>query len=163
RQIEVIDTPKDDQPVYLARMVPTVWLLTQTRTSRVFVNKTVEEIVREVLGQYKLSVEIKDAPKQKRAYVVQYQESDWDFLQRWLEREGLCYWFAQSSERTDVLWIAPGNDFFPRIGKPTRIEHRGYSNLEKADKDTVWDYNYVESRTARRVTLFDYHDQKPRE
>lgn len=39
------------------------------------------------------------APVRKRAFVMQYQESDLDFMNRWCEFEGIFYYFIQDTEK----------------------------------------------------------------
>lgn len=165
QNIEVLEARKDEPPIYHARMVPRVWLLTQTHTNRIFQNMTIAKVVEEVLTKYGLSpgqdFEIHGG-EAKREYIVQYEESDWAFIQRWLEREGMYYWFRHDAEKKrDVLVIGSKNaDNKPIFGDAT-ILPRGQNNLVAPEEATIWDFQEKISRNAARVALLDYNDETP--
>lgn len=88
---------------YRLTVVPWLWLATQRRTSRVFQDKTVLQIIEEVLSA--------DAPRNNwratpdcqaflasvraRSYCCQYRESDYAFLTRLLAEEGIGFYFEE--------------------------------------------------------------------
>ena len=82
---------------YRIRLVPWFWLLTQCRTSRVWQDKTVIEIVESVFAGYPAhaawvwseDVAPLMADARPRSYCVQYRESDEAFVRRLLIEEGL--------------------------------------------------------------------------
>jgi type VI secretion system secreted protein VgrG len=83
---------------YRAWLVPQVWRLTQGQNSRIFQDKTVREIVEQLLGaSYRCRFEPSVQPP-RRPYCVQYAESDWSFIARLLADEGLSYIFEQRTE-----------------------------------------------------------------
>jgi len=67
--------------------------LTGKPTNRVFMDKTLEEIVKEVLKQYTVKTEIKPRDKFPYPYIVQYEESDLEFLERLSIRYGEWFFF----------------------------------------------------------------------
>ncbi len=78
--------------LYLS-LVPPLWRLAQRQTSRVFQERSVPEVVAQVLAdagigdsQFDLA---DDYPAQDT--LVQYDESDFDFISRLLEDEGISY------------------------------------------------------------------------
>lgn len=104
---------------------PFFYRLSLGRQSRTFHDKDVVEIAREVFAKAGLEVrfEIRHAYA-KRAYTAQYRESDFDFVSRLFEDEGIYYWFdhAQGS----VLVVADHSPSAPdlddsawRVGGPT--------------------------------------------
>lgn len=87
---------------YDAHVVPAVWLLTQRINCRTFQDMDVEQIVTQVLSDAGLArgtdfrfdlVERHPA----REHCVQYRESDFDFICRLLEEEGIHYVFDHTS------------------------------------------------------------------
>lgn len=82
---------------YEIDVVPPLWLTTRRRDHRIFEDKTVVEIVRKILGGYDHRipdlVESLRATPRKREYVVQYGETDFDFLARILADEGITWFF----------------------------------------------------------------------
>ena len=78
---------------YHARIVPWLWLLTQCSDCRIFQNKTVPEIAKNVfddhnLADYEFRLSEEHLP---RPFCVQYGETDFAFISRLLEEEGISY------------------------------------------------------------------------
>jgi type VI secretion system secreted protein VgrG len=77
---------------YRAEIVPKFWLMTHVQQSRIFQQKSVKEILTELLTGF--TVEIKtEATYEKRDYCVQYRETDFEFCSRLMEEEGIFYFF----------------------------------------------------------------------
>ena len=133
--IEVIDMARTVAPVYRARLVPKAWLLTQTLRSQIYQNTNVPDMVTAILKSYGLQsgddFEVTNSnatTSPTREYIVQYQESDWDFIQRWLEHEGYFYWF-QHSKTGEKLCISDTNQSATPIDDPSTISYRERNNL----------------------------------
>src|SRR6188768_3187011 len=75
---------------YFLTLRPWIWLLTQTHNCRIFQDKTIPEIVRTVFRDRGLTdfEEHLFETYQPREMVVQYCESDFNFVSRLLEEEG---------------------------------------------------------------------------
>ena len=87
---------------YRAELVPKVWMLTQNSQSRIFQNKTIPQILEEVLKGYEFKNEIQGEFK-PRNYCVQYRESDWDFASRLMEEEGIYYYFEHTAKEHTLI------------------------------------------------------------
>ena len=85
---------------YWADVVPALWRLTRRTQSRVFQQRTVPEILRQVLAEeWRLDVVFRLAEDYPRHnYCVQYRESDFAFISRLMEEEGIGYFFEHSPE-----------------------------------------------------------------
>src|SRR5262249_38739019 len=85
---------------------PKLWLLTKTRDSRIFQNKSVPDIVKQVLSEHGVT-DVNDSltgTYDPREYCVQYAETAFDFVSRLLEAEGISSYFTHtSSAHTLVL------------------------------------------------------------
>ena len=102
---------------------PWLWLLSRTRNCRIFNDKTVLEIVQEVLGQYGYAhFDIRTGDYwPKLEYCVQYRESDFDFVSRLLESIGLYYYFEHSeNQHLMVINFGAGGDK-PKGGGPNVV------------------------------------------
>lgn len=153
---------------YYAEVVPWLWLLTQTSDCRIFQDKSVIDIVKDVLGDLQ-----KDFPEftfrvvppagkyTKRDYCVQYRETDFNFVSRLLEEDGLYYYFEHAADKhTLVIDDSPtaGGDvpnqsdvrFLPISGKGTYGE------------DTVTDWRAETVLRPGKYVLRDYHFQIPK-
>lgn len=91
--------------VYRATVRPWLWYLTQTTDSKIFQQKSVPEVLREVLSEYGFPFEVRlSGDYRKWEYCVQYQESDFSFVSRLMEHEGIYYWFDhQDGQHTLVI------------------------------------------------------------
>ncbi len=95
-------------------LVPWLWFLTRTSDCRIFQNKTVPEIVKEVFkNQNYMKVqkfeEHLSGKYRKREYCVQSRETDFNFVSRLMEDEGIYYFFThKEGEHTLVLADSPG-------------------------------------------------------
>lgn len=74
------------------QLVPRAFMASLGRDCRYFLDKTVPEIVSEVLGGVPHRWELGQSYA-KRAYTAQYREDDWSFAARLLEEEGIYFWF----------------------------------------------------------------------
>jgi type VI secretion system secreted protein VgrG len=95
---------------YRAVMVPWLWLLTRTADSRIFQKLSVPEIIEKVFGEknfadFKIQLQ---GSYEKRDYCVQYRETDFNFLSRLMEEEGIHYFFEhEEGKHTLVLADSP--------------------------------------------------------
>ncbi|QQR42871.1 type VI secretion system tip protein VgrG [Myxococcus xanthus] len=94
---------------YRAHVVPRLWRLTQHHRSRIFQQKSVPDILKDVLDaagvKTRLALSGSYAP---REYCVQYRESDFAFLSRLMEWEGIFYFFEHTEDgHTLVLGDKP--------------------------------------------------------
>ena len=87
---------------YRAVLVPRLWQLSLYRNSEVYLHEqTIPEIVESLLKAGKLTPTHDYTLKLRgdyrpRSYVCQYQETPLAFISRWLEREGIYYYFEQA-------------------------------------------------------------------
>ena len=92
---------------YRAVLVPKLWRAGLYHESRVFLNKKVPEIIQDVLKRTGLSGQDYQL-KLTRAYaaweyICQYQETNLDFISRWMEREGIYYFFEQTKQGAKLI------------------------------------------------------------
>ncbi|AKT38168.1 type VI secretion system Vgr family protein [Chondromyces crocatus] len=81
---------------YEVHLYDHLWLLRHTRTTRKYRGLSAEQIVSEVLSRHQVAhVWQLSSPTRVREYCVQYEESDFDFVSRLLEFEGIYYAFDE--------------------------------------------------------------------
>ncbi|HEY7208968.1 MAG TPA: type VI secretion system tip protein TssI/VgrG [Bryobacteraceae bacterium] len=146
---------------YRAEMVPWLWFLTRTADCRIFQNKKVPDIIQKIFNDlgfhdFELRLYGNFAP---RDYCVQYRETDFNFVSRLMEEEGIYYYFRQD-EAKHVLVLA--ND--PAAHEPcpnqatARYDFRG-GNIHYEDVVTEWRYEQ-EFRTGK-WSQTDYNFETP--
>jgi type VI secretion system secreted protein VgrG len=84
---------------YRAEMVPHLWLLTRRAQCRVFQQLAVPDILKQVLTGLDVSYQFQGS-YEKRDYCVQYRETDFDFVSRLMEQEGIYYYFKHEDGAT---------------------------------------------------------------
>ena len=92
---------------YVATVRPWLWFLTRTSDCRVFQEQTVPEIVKTVFADHGFA-EFKfelTGTYPKLTYCVQYRETDFNFISRLLEHEGIYYFFTHQDGQ-DLMVIA---------------------------------------------------------
>nr|WKF57367.1 Actin cross-linking toxin VgrG1 [Paraburkholderia busanensis] len=106
--------------VYTVTLRPWLWYLTQNIDCRIFQQSTAVDMLRQVFGAYGFQVEERLLATYRRwDYCVQYQESDFAFVSRLMEQEGLYYFFRHEADQ-QVLVLADdigAHDALP--GHPT--------------------------------------------
>lgn len=146
---------------YLAIIRPNFWLLKQSADCRIFQNKSIPEVVKSVLSDFGIAVNDKLTESYPTIeYCVQYRESNFDFINRLLEKEGIYYFFTHSDGGHEMVLVdaasAHRNIFstsklpFQRTGVATR------------DVVHVWEFTPAQRVTSGTVSLTDYDFEKPR-
>lgn len=108
---------------------PWLWWLTLSSNNRVFQNLNAQEIVEKVFKDggftdYKFQLKSKPA---KREYCLQYKESDFNFVSRLLEQEGI-FWFFTHKEGKHTLVLADDNSACPPIPGEKKVKYQAAQN-----------------------------------
>ncbi|HLD66638.1 MAG TPA: type VI secretion system tip protein TssI/VgrG, partial [Pseudomonas sp.] len=111
---------------YSLTLRPWLWWLTLASNNRVFQNKTTDAIVTSIFdahgfSDYQLKLTGSYTP---REYCVQYGETDFAFVSRLLEEEGI-FWFFTHAEGKHSLVLADSNDAFLPCPNATTIAFVG--------------------------------------
>lgn len=146
---------------YRAEVVPWLWFLSRTADCRIFQDKTVPDIIEQIfkdLGfqDYRLDLHREYT---KWDYCVQYRETDFNFVSRLMEQEGIFYFFEhENGKHTLVLGDST------QVYKPCPHQERarffpegGYSERD----DTVNSWEVHQEFRPGKYTLRDYHFQMP--
>lgn len=149
-----------DQSTYQILVEPFFALLgRQFRTHRFFVNKSVPEVVEQVLQEHGLhGWEYEFNLKQnypKREQINQYQESDLAFIQRLLAEVGIFYWFTlQKDTQSEVVHFADAQRAL-MFGKTLPVNSP--SGMSDSGTDSVWGLNVSHNVVEANVTTKDYN------
>jgi type VI secretion system secreted protein VgrG len=145
---------------YRLTLKPWFWLASLRRNQRIFHNKTVIDILTELLGAYasagkmetRLTLEYPELE-----YTVQYRESDMDFACRMMERHGISYHFEQDSGAhmmvlTDI--VGSHATIGARPFKP-------YDGHHQEEIEHFWEWRPARRITTGAVRLTDYNFKTP--
>lgn len=102
---------------YEVVMRPWFWYLTRTADCRIFQDKSVPEIIKAVLqdsgfSDFELQL---TGTYETWAYCVQYRETDFNFLSRLMEQEGIYYYFKHEKNKHTLMIVDGygGHSTFP--------------------------------------------------
>ncbi len=156
--------------VFYADLAPTLWLLTQRFDCRIFQNKNVPEIVAEVVKEAGIPANHLDSSLLRgsypvREYCVQYRESDYNFIARLMEEEGIYFFFeheydagSRRGHHTMVMADDP-SCHKPVQGKSKVAFHEPTGEVQ--DEEHVYEYHYGYQTRPDAVTLRDYNYLRP--
>ncbi|NHF74536.1 type VI secretion system Vgr family protein [Paracoccus xiamenensis] len=141
---------------------PWFWLAGRRRNQRIFHNKTVIEILQELLSDYAglgdpaLQISLsKDYPTLE--YTVQYRESDLDFARRQMERHGISFHFKHAIG-SHTLVLTDDVLAHEKIGPRPFKRYDGHHQYEQ---EHFWDWAPERNITTGAVRLTDYNFKKP--
>ena len=137
---------------YEAEVVPRVWLLTRRIDSRIFQQLSVPEILAKVLTAFNYSPEL-SGTYPPRHYCVQYQESDFAFISRLMEEEGISSFFRHQNDSHELV-LSDAATNLPPIADPSNVI---YEQVRGAVKDSMRITAWKKSQQicSNRYTLWD--------
>ena len=146
---------------YQAKLVPWFWTLSLNRDCRIFQNKNVPDIVREIFGEHQVAeFEMRlNGEYAEREYCVQYRESDFNFVSRLLEEEGIFYFYEHSRQKHKLILADNPTQFKPLAQHP-QID---FVNLAERDENrpTVSAWQVSRKMRSERFELRDFSFRNP--
>lgn len=149
------------------RIVPAFALLRQSIDSRIFQDQSVRDIVESILtptlAAYGRTIDLSHISRgaKPRDYCVQYHESDFDFVSRLLEEEGISYHFEHSeSKEHEVLVFTDENRQFldlENVDGSRLIPLVSMDSYEAQPVESVRTFDFRSSLVPTGVTRQDYH------
>lgn len=147
---------------YAAEVRPWFSLLDWRRNSRIFQNKTSVEIIslifREHNGKFK---NLTSGRFPKRIFCVQYDETDFAFVSRLMEQDGIYYYFEHTETQHDLVLV--DDPARHKLCTPDTVEThlnlKPARNLHKDDLILHWEETV--SMQSDTVVLRDYDHEKP--
>ncbi|HCI6216606.1 TPA: type VI secretion system tip protein VgrG [Klebsiella quasipneumoniae subsp. quasipneumoniae] len=149
-----------DQAEYMITLEPFLSLLDkQFRTHRFFVNKSVPEVVEQVLQEHHLhDWEYEFNLKQhypRREQINQYQESDLAFIQRLLAEVGIFYFFTlQEEAQSEVVNFA---DAQRALMFDKTLPVNSPSGMSDSGTESIWGLSITHNVVEANVTTRDYN------
>jgi type VI secretion system secreted protein VgrG len=144
---------------YRATLVPWLWFLTKRSDCRIFQHKSVLDIVLEVFrdaGFNDFSVSGVSGKYPPYEYCVQYRETDFDFVSRLLEEEGIFYYFTFEEQR-HVLQLADSKAAYKDCARKL-IEYT--ESAPSPDQVSRWEHSF--ELVSGKWTHSDFNFTKPK-
>ncbi|MDH0747880.1 type VI secretion system tip protein VgrG [Pseudomonas sp. GD03842] len=149
---------------YTATLNPWFSMLKNRFDTRIFQGNTIEEVVTQVFAlctafsrhEFRLT-----KPQKRYTYITQYRETDFNFVQRLLEEEGMFYYFEHTAEGHTMI-ICDDSSTLVALPEQPQIRFHTASVTETADSITQWSGNRQLQSGKIAVQTFDYRQPKNR-
>jgi type VI secretion system secreted protein VgrG len=162
---------------YRAVLVPRLWKFSLNTQSRVFQDMDIKDVIKAVLtdkdgpGLSSQDFDLKvNGSYPKREFIVQYNETDLDFLHRWLEYEGIFYYFEQTESGEKIIF-GDGTAAYAKLAGDPKVPYRpdpatrsrtgADANEQTLQEETVHSFRCLLKKTPKQVVLKDYNYRTP--
>ncbi|MFO7884478.1 MAG: type VI secretion system tip protein TssI/VgrG [Desulfobacteraceae bacterium] len=146
---------------YRATMVPWLWFLTQTSDCRIFQDKTIPDIIKQVFNDLGFT-DIEDRLSggyRTWTYCVQYRETDFNFVSRLMEQEGIYYYYFHEQGKCTIVLC------------DSRSKHDSFGNYDSIDfiadtsssavTERISSWTIQKSVRSGKFAHVDYNFKKP--
>ena len=149
--------------LYQVRIVPQIWLLSLRQDCRIFQEKSVPTIVKEVLEGAGVTSDLFEFRLQgdfpEREYCVQYRESDLNFISRLLEEEGIFYFFEHTDSQHKMVMGNGTVNYQAISGEPKVVFNSGSGTV--SEEESVSRFTLSRQIRSGKYTLRDFNFEKP--
>jgi len=147
---------------YRATVVPWLWFLTRTADCRIFQAKSAPDIIEAVFkghgfNDYKLSL---SGTYVTRDYCVQYRETDFNFVSRLMEQEGIYYFFKHESGKHTLVLADSISAHSPYSGYEEITFHEVETGVPGSEVITDWTIEKEAQPVACALNDFDFTKPK---
>ncbi len=148
--------------VYEMQLKPWLWLLSRTSDCRIFQELTVPEIVKQVFEDHPVArYEFKLLrPYRTWNYCVQYRETDFNFVARLLEHEGI-YWYVEHDESGHKVVLCDSASGHDAKAGCESLPFYGSEAQAAPQLEYVQSWASAECVKPGKVVITDYDFQRP--
>lgn len=148
---------------YQAVVRPWLWFLTRTTDCRIFQNMKVPDIVKAVFDDHRIAVHDFKLFREYREwdYCVQYRESDFNFVSRLLEHEGIYYRFEHSDGKHQLLLLDSASVHDPQPDGAAELPFFVPGGQAPPDLDFVSRWAMSRSVQPGKFAITDYDFENP--
>ncbi len=148
--------------VYHAQVVPWLWLLTRTSDCRIFQNKTIPKILEEIFSEngfsdYELRL---NGAHPSWEQCVQYNETDFNFVSRLMEHEGIYYFFKHDNGKHTMVLV---DDMGAHEKHPHAPDVEWKQHTGVLEDGYIYDMTYQKVISPGAYAHNDYNFKKPKD
>jgi type VI secretion system secreted protein VgrG len=158
------DADRKGRRNYRAEVVPWLWFLTLAANCRIFQNMSVKEIIEKIfqdLGFSDFQTSQIKGNHPKREYCVQYHETDFNFVSRLMEEEGIFYFFKHEDGK-HTLVMADQTGAYADCKEKEVDYPRDAGSRDVKDHLTSWEHRYEFQTGKWAQTDYNFIDQPAR-
>lgn len=151
---------------YAIEVVPHFWMLTQKTNCKMFQWMGTPDILKGLLdargmaGKYKLKLTKAYAA---REFCLQYRETDFAFLSRLMEEEGIFYFFVHDPEdHMDLLVICDDASCYNACWPEMKVRFKKATGILSTDEEYLSSLTYEENAYTGQVAYRDFNYREPK-
>ena len=153
----ISESSAGDAFTYRLELVPRLALLAMNEDSRIFQDQSVPDILQRVLASRGIDFQLAlSRSYEPRNYVVQYRESDFNFISRLMEEEGIFYFFTHGPSGHRMI-VGDSSGSNPALQVPANF----LPAVQRPDAEGVFAWQKTQELRPAKVTLFDFNFQLP--
>jgi type VI secretion system secreted protein VgrG len=138
--------------------VPSLWLLTLNKDFKVFEKQSVAEILQQVLSNHGIQFRLALGGYTQRDHCVQFRETDFEFISRLMEEEGIFYFFEHFNNR-HVMVIADAPSVFKTCAEQPVAYYGPQLGAQEMDFITQWGGTH--QLRSGKYKIYDFHFERP--
>lgn len=155
--VQQVDLPKP-MATYQLEIVPWLWFLKHNRDCQIFQEMTAPEIIKQIFAErgfsdFRLSL---TANYPSREYCVQYRESDFQFVSRLMEEEGIFYYFEHTRDKHTLVLGDSASAYYELDEPDVRYTPIGQDHVEQLSS-----WQHVYEFRPRKVAQKDFNFKTP--
>lgn len=153
----------NDRYSYRLTARPWLWLLSRSTDCRIFKNKSVKDILKDVFGKHSAFAKFEDLTNGSYSpikYCVQYRESDLDFVCRLMEEFGIYYYFKHTADG-HTLVLSDGLSSHKPKESGEKLIFRPLQGQNRRKEEHLFTWAAERRFNTGKVILNDYDFKKP--
>lgn len=158
-----VEEYRERHAVYRATLKPWFWFLTRTSDCRIFQEMTVPDIIKQVFKDHGFNdfEESLTASYRNWEYCVQYRETDFNFISRLMEQEGIYYYFKHEDGKHTLVMADAPSAHEPVSGYET-VPYYPPENQDRRDRDHLQSWRASKQVQSGAYALTDYDFKAPK-
>lgn len=154
---------------YEVTLRPWLWFLTRTSDCRIFPDKedakkmSAPKIITEVFREHGFT-DFEDHLQESykdREHCVQYRESDFDFVMRLMEDEGIYFFFKHEKDK-HVLVLCDSYSSHDKVPNYEKVPYFPRGNEEARERDHLFDWSICKTVQTGICALSDFDFELPK-
>jgi type VI secretion system secreted protein VgrG len=148
---------------YSATARPWLWFLTRTSDCRIFQEQTVPDIIKAVFADHGITdVEYKLQGKYRKwTYCVQYRETDFNFISRLMEQEGIYYYFTHTQGRHTMVLVNSTSSHKVPFSEYGTLAYVAPDRVQRGDQEYIDSWDVTRQIQPGVYAQDDYDFERP--
>lgn len=153
---------------FQAQLVPWMWLLTRTSDCKVYQDKKVPEIILEIFQELQQQFPFVKFDNRTQSgnytsldYCVQYRETDFNFVSRLMEQNGIYYFYKHASDGHTLILADDSTQVKEDCPEKHEFQYFPEGGPGERNFDSIMEWQSVRTLWSGKYTLQDHHFELP--